>query len=265
MFKRFGTKLASIVVVLLLLSFGFLSGEETQKGNVLGFLYDHDGTTPVEGASVKIKNVATGTIYESTASDAYGVFRIEGIESGVYVYGVKTELGEFNSNGIIGLRMAANETAKMAISITPFSTKELSDLKEGLEANSTEGEILVGRILDFNPESQFAEVYVLQEAFSVKDKIRALGIETDFYQDVGILEIEGNTAKTVTAGETAMVKMNESVGAGDFVYLVAERGFSALALIPVGAAALIGGSAAVVSVKKADVNDEVEAVSRFKK
>jgi hypothetical protein len=245
-----------------------ISGAEISKGDVLGFVYAEDGTTPVVGAVVKARNISTGSIYESSASDTYGVFKITDIESGVYVYGVKTTDGEFNSEGMIGLSVNEKSTAKMAISLLPFTEEALSELKAGIEANNIDGENLIGRIIDFDPETQLAAVYILQHGLSQKDRIHTLGVETDFYQNVNMLKLNGEPKKNVEIGETASVKMNENAMQGDFVYLVAEKAFAALALVPIGAAVLIGGTASVVKVKKSDVNDvkdQAVPVSAYKK
>lgn len=34
---------------------GSKNGEAVRKGNLIGFVYDKDGTTPLEGAIVKLK------------------------------------------------------------------------------------------------------------------------------------------------------------------------------------------------------------------
>jgi len=244
------------------------SAAEVSKGNVLGFIYAQDGTTPVSGAIVKARNISTGAVYESNASDTHGVFKLSDVESGLYVYGVKTPEGDFNSEGIIGLNVSESSTAKMAISLAPYTEKALADLKEGIEANNIEGENLVGRILDYNPETLMAEIFVLQHGIAQKDRIHALGVETDFYQDVKMLEVNGKAAKSVAVGESAKIALSKNAMQGDFVYLVASRGIGAIALIPVGTALLVGGSAAVIKVNKGeatDTKDEPDAVSPYKK
>lgn len=241
------------------------AGAEVSKGNVLGFIYAEDGTTPVAGAVVKARNVSTGTIYESTTTDIYGVFKIQGIESGVYVYGVKTENGEFNSDGLIGVNVDGNDTAKMAITLTPFEKKVRSDIEAGLEANSIEGETLIGRILDYDSESRLAEVYILQGMLAQKDKIHALGVETDFYQNVRSLLVGNNNVKSTAAGETAKLQLENEANVGDFVYVVAKKGFALLSVVPIGVAALVGTSAAVKKVDNSSVKDQETAASPYKK
>ena len=95
-----------------------LKSENVAKGNIVGFVYDMDGTTPLEGAVVKVKNISTDVVYESTKSDILGIFKIKGLENGIYLYGVMTPNGDFNSDGLVGIRIQGNETAKMSISLT---------------------------------------------------------------------------------------------------------------------------------------------------
>src|SRR4030042_3554867 len=84
------------------------------KGNVIGFLYAKDGTTPLEGAVVKFKNLTSGSMFISSKSDGHGIFRLEGIESGMYTYGVVTEPGDFNAASLLGLKVGGNETATLS-------------------------------------------------------------------------------------------------------------------------------------------------------
>lgn len=262
---NFGGFILGIGLVLLICFPSQISGAEASKGNILGFIYAEDGTTPVSGAVVKARNISTGSVYESSVSDLNGVFKIQEIESGVYVYGVRTEAGEFNSDGMIGVSVGDNETAKMAITITPFEMKIKEDIEAGLEANSIEGETLVGRIIDYDPENGLAEVYILQGMLSQKDKVHALGVETDFYQKVKNLSIGEDHVKSTAVGEIAKVKLENRASTGDFLYVVAERGFALLAVVPVGVAALVGTSAAVIKVDNSSIKDVEKAASPYKK
>ncbi|TET70666.1 MAG: carboxypeptidase regulatory-like domain-containing protein [Candidatus Aminicenantes bacterium] len=111
--------------VFFLLIFSFLmfysphliNGKALGKGNLIGFVYDKDGTTPLEGAIVKLKNVSTSSIYESGKADKLGVFKIEGIDEGLYVVGISSKEGSFNVENFIGIK--ANETAKVSFSLEP--------------------------------------------------------------------------------------------------------------------------------------------------
>jgi len=89
-----------------------LKGQVPAKGNLLGFVYGQDGTTPLPGAVVMVKNISSGRVYESSASDGLGIFKVQGLETGLYALGVTSPKGSFNSPDLIGV--AANETSKIA-------------------------------------------------------------------------------------------------------------------------------------------------------
>lgn len=116
--------------VFLLLIFSFLmfylphliNGKAVGKGNLIGFVYDKDGTTPLEGAIVKLKNVSTGSIYESSKTSKLGVFKLEGIDEGLYVTGISSKEGYFNVESFIGIK--ANETAKVSFALKPQAKGE---------------------------------------------------------------------------------------------------------------------------------------------
>src|SRR4030042_5062751 len=88
----------SLIASLLLLSPLYSGAKDVPKGNIIGFLYAQDGTTPLEGAVVKFKNLTSGMGFESSKSDTYGIFKLQGIEKGMYAYGVVTPEGNFNAD-----------------------------------------------------------------------------------------------------------------------------------------------------------------------
>jgi len=127
---------SKILSILLIFSFmlfyspHFLTAKSPSNGNLIGFIYAEDGTSPVEGAVFKIKNVANGKTLESTKSDKLGIIKVEGIEEGFYIGGVTTDSGNYNLGNIIGIK--ADTTAKVSISLK-------SPAKEGYN-KSTLGE-----------------------------------------------------------------------------------------------------------------------------
>ena len=104
-----------------------LGAQNPGKGNLIGFVFARDGTTPVEGAVVKLKNVSTGTVYESSKSDKFGILKTEGIEEGLYIAGISTQAGDFNVVNLIGVK--ANETAKVSFALKPQEAEEEKGLK----------------------------------------------------------------------------------------------------------------------------------------
>jgi len=151
MIKSGKSNLILISVMVLLLCFPAFLRSESAKGNIIGFVYGQDGTTPLEGAVVKVKNIATGTVYESSKSDTNGVFTIVGIESGVYLYGVLTPQGEFNSENYFGLRVSEGETAKLSIALTPYEQKVAAAIQAVYSEQAESGEALVGTVIDYSP------------------------------------------------------------------------------------------------------------------
>ena len=127
--------------VFFLLIFSFLmfyspyliNGKALAKGNLIGFVYDKDGTTPLEGAIVKLKNVSTSSIYESSKADKLGVFKIEGIDEGLYVVGISSKEGSFNVENFIGIK--ANETAKVSFSLEPQAQGEKANMPKMKKGN----------------------------------------------------------------------------------------------------------------------------------
>lgn len=97
-------------------------GTGAAKGNLIGFIYAKDGVTPVKEAVVKLKNILTGKVYESSPSDELGVFKFKDVEEGLYVAGVATQEGHYNMEKLIGIR--ANKTEKVALALAPFDQEK---------------------------------------------------------------------------------------------------------------------------------------------
>lgn len=232
--------------LLIFCSTSFLRSEDVPKGNILGFIYGEDGTTPLEGAVVEFKNISTGAVYESSKSDGLGVFKIEGVEKGLYIYGVKTAQGDFNSDGPIGVRIRENETAKLSISLTPYEEEVASAIKEVYKEQEIAGKALVGRAVNYNPDTRIAEIVIMKGLLQMDDKIYAKGEITDFYQDVIFLEFEGSFVKDIFAGQSASLAVKNKVEIGDLIYKVARSGILPLFSSPSGNASVIAGSSGIV-------------------
>lgn len=242
--KKFGF-IAVAFAFLLFYSPYILNSEEEAKGNIIGFVYEKEGTGPLEGAVVKIKNISTGVIYESSKSDRYGVFKIMGLENGVYICGVATSEGNFNLDGLVGVGIRNNETAKMSISLAPYEQQVASTIDEVYEDQAKKGEALIGRVVDYNLEEKLAEVFIIKGVLAVKNKIHIKGEITDFYQKLKLLKLNGSSVKKLIAGQTGSLGMTKSVEKGDLVYLVCKKGFLPFFLTPLGSAILIGGTSLI--------------------
>jgi hypothetical protein len=224
----------------------FLRGEEVSKGSILGFVYDEDGTTPLEGAVVEFRNISTGAVYTSSKSDDVGVFKIEGVERGLYIYGVRTAQGSFNSDGTIGVIIHGNETAKLSISLTPYEKKVASAIREVYEEQRIKGKSLVGRVVNYSPDARIAEVSIMKGVLRLEDRIQAKGENTDFYQDGNLFEVKGSFVKNLFAGQRAFLAVKNRVEIGDLIYTVAKSGILPLFSNPSGNASVITGNSQIV-------------------
>jgi hypothetical protein len=220
---------------------------DIEKGSVLGFVYEKDGTTPIQGAVVKLKNVRSREIYESTPSDSQGNFLIEQMESGVYIYGVTASEGDYNCNGMIGVRIDGNEPAKMSLALNRYADKENNEEKNPNE--NTAGEYLVGEVLSYNPKTQRAEVRILRGVLEKNDRVHVLGKaegemkETDFHQKVDNLNLNGSKVKRLFVEQIGYFKTKNPVKEGDLVYLAENQsGLLGFLVAPCGWAALLGAA-----------------------
>jgi len=244
-FKLKATLGVLLSLFLFSISQSLTAGDGTPKGNIIGFLYGKDGTTPLEGAIVKFKNLTSGMVFESSKSDSYGIFKLQGIEKGMYAYGVVTPEGNFNADSLVGLKIGENETAKLSIAVDPYEkevAEAVSEVNQDLEKN---GEALVGMIADFNQSTRMADVQVVKGVLKVNDRIHAKGKSTNFYQDIDTLMLGYANTKRVLKGQTGTIKLEQNAQAGDMVYVVPDKKLFPLFLVPLGVAAVIGGSEAV--------------------
>jgi hypothetical protein len=125
MFKAIKSKTVSLLLIfsfILLYSPHLINGEAVGKGNLIGFVYEKDATTPLEGAIVKLKSISSGITYESSKTDKLGVFKLEGINEGLYIAGISSKEGDFNVESFIGI--TADETAKVSFALKPQAKGE---------------------------------------------------------------------------------------------------------------------------------------------
>lgn len=253
----------SLIFALFLLSAPqVLAAQNIAKGNIMGFIYDKDGSTPFQGAVIKFKNLTSGTVYESTKSDTLGLFKVQGVETGIYSYGVVTGAGDFNADNIVGLRIADNETAKLSIALNPYDKEVASAVSEVFKDQTANGESLVGTIADFDPGTRMAQVQVVKGLLRVKDRIHAKGKSTDFYQDVNDLTAGNNTTRQIITGQTGSLKLERAANKGDLVYVIRNKKIFPFFLAPAGVAAVIAGNSAVTYgvVKIKDEGDPASAI-----
>ena len=235
-----------------------LQAQTLEKGNLLGYIFDRDGKTPVEGAVVIVKNVSSGAVYRADPTDKQGIFTIKGLSKGIYSFGVTTPAGDFNGNELIGIR--ANETEKMFVSLDPYEKQVQSAVLGVLrEQQEKEGEARVGRVVGYNPDTKEADVFIEKGLLQLDDNIRVRGGSTDFYQDVKAMKIGGAAVRRALAGQNVLVNVVQPANFGDIVYVVCKRGVVPIFWVPLGAAVASLVTLGVVKLV------EKECVSPYKK
>ena len=252
---------AAFFVFLLFFSADIIRGQDNPVGNVTGNIYAQDGSTPVEGAIIKFKNVSTGKFYASQKSDNRGTFAVEGIERGVYLYGVITPEASFDSEGLVGFRIKENETARMSIALKPYSSQESLTIEGFYNDLDVNGESYVGRVIEVDDTKKNVKVKIERGFLQVKDKIRNRGREHDFKMSIGKLESEGEDVKRVFVGKTASLQMKKEAEVDDMVFVLKKRQFLPFLAAPLGAAAVIAASGAVAYGVSIQLQEECEEVS----
>ena len=252
---------AVFLSLLLFSSIGTIQAQDNPVGIVTGFIYVQDGTTPLEGAVVKFKNISTGDFYESGKSDRRGFFKIQGVEKGVYLYGVITKDGFYNSDGLVGLNFKGNETAKLSIAVSPYSQEATQTMEEFYNDLDVNGESYVGKVVEFDAAKMTALVKVERGMVQVNDKIHNKGLRRDFKQNVKQLASEGTNVKRAYAGQIASIKMKQKADVDDMVFVVKKRMFLPWLWTPFGAAALIAFSGTAGYVTRVLLEEECEPCS----
>jgi hypothetical protein len=133
-----------------------IRAQEIERGNLIGFVYGPDNTSPIEGAVLKIRNLTTGSLYESMASDDQGRVEFENVDEGLYLVGISTSQGDFNIENLVGIK--PNKTANIAFALRPLEQEG-----QALRTNErcTKGDWYVPAVLGqcdenykWNPDSQ---------------------------------------------------------------------------------------------------------------
>lgn len=105
-----------IVFLLILIDLPtILIGEISGTGNLTVVVVAEDGSTPIEGAVLSLRNVSTQVEILSEPSDKLGEIRQDGLDPGLYLAGIKTDAANFNIEYLIGIR--ANKTAKVPVAL----------------------------------------------------------------------------------------------------------------------------------------------------
>ena len=248
---------AVCLALILMLSPTAADTQTLAKSKLLGFVFEGDGSTPVEGAVVFIKNVSTGAVHESTISDPLGIFKAEGLEPGIYALGVSSERGRYNSQDFFGVK--PGETAKISIALSPYESEATAAAAAAvIREQRDKDEAFIGRVSRYLPETREVEIDVEVGLLQSEDRLRIKGDVTDFLMDVRGLRAFGAKTKRVLSGQTARLEATKPCVPGDFVYVLCRRGIPPFFLAPLGVAAIVAGSIPLSAIYKE------EPVSPFK-
>jgi len=218
------------------------------KGQLVGFLFDRDGSTPVAGAVVVAKNLTTGIVFESPKTDSLGVFKFAALDAGIYALGVTSALGSYNSLDFIGIR--PDETAKVSIALDPYGRDSIEAAQAVAREEKEHGESRVGKVVTYAPQTREAVVLIERGLLQAGDRVRIRGAVTNFLQDIRRLRVQGAGVKRALSGQQATIPVARPCAAGDGVYVVCKRGIPPLFLAPLGLAAVVAGGAALVTIEE---------------
>ena len=234
--KRATKTAVCLCAVIYMCVLGFAQDITQGTGNLVGFIYYKDGVTPIVGAFVKVKDVSTDLVSESTKSDSNGMFTIENLNTGVYSLGVVTSQGDFNLEELIGIK--GGETTKVSFSLTPYGTEEAVAVQEiyrnVYQEEEIKGEVLVGRVLSYDPINGTAEIFIIKGYIKLRDRIHVRGERSHFYQNIEDLVFGGQRVEKIFAGNNVTMTMRYLVEVGDLVYLVCKKGVVPFFLTPLG-------------------------------
>jgi len=238
--------LGSALALILVLFPSTLRCQQPGKGNLIGFVYAQDGSTPVEGAVIVVKNLTTGAVVESPKSDALGVFKFQALGAGLYALGVKSDKGSFNSQDFFGVM--ADKTSKISIALNVYDPATASAAAAVIKEQRDKGEAYVGKVVKYTPETKEAEVLVEIGLIQTEDRLHVKGQVTDFYMDTRMLKAYGTKVKRVLSGYNGHFRAPKPCEPGDFVYIVCKRGVPPFFLAPLGIAAIVAGAVPLVAI-----------------
>jgi len=96
---------------------GEVAWAKEQGGTLVGFVYAQDMKTPVAGAVVKVRNITNQKEFVSSATDANGMYKVDGVDEGRYILGVTATQGDFNFDYVMLLK--GGEIAKLSVALVP--------------------------------------------------------------------------------------------------------------------------------------------------
>lgn len=236
---------------------------ENAKGTVIGTIFESDGATPVSGAVVRFENTASGVIFQSSPTDSRGHFQIESMETGVYLYGINSDSGGYYSDGLIGVRAEDDKPARMTLALNRFNEREKI---EKMMAAERPGENLIGEIVNFVPKTKLTEIRIIRGVLKKDDRIHVVGMDTDFYQKVANINVNGTKATRIFVNQKGSIKAKKEAKSGDLVYLAQDKagGFWSFFSGPAGIATLVASTATIGYVAGSTNSDKGPEASAFR-
>lgn len=83
-------------------------------------------------------------------------------------------------------------------------------------------DIQIGKVTHFYDKLGVAIVEVKNQPLKVGDRVKISGHDSEFFQEVSSLQVEHEKVTEVPVGETAGMKVDQPVKAGDMVYLTSK-------------------------------------------
>jgi hypothetical protein len=116
--------------------FGFLAFSlsifaKPSSGNLMGFVYGKDGKSPRHGAVVLLKGADTEQVYQSEPTGKTGNYRIENIDVGTYIVGLKINEDTFNVDGYVEVAGGKTDTLSLALGSPPALGGAQLDERQG--------------------------------------------------------------------------------------------------------------------------------------
>ncbi len=272
--KKASVFVISLALLVLGLPNALESGNDV-RGSLTGYLFEQDGTAPVQGAVVKLRNVSTEEVFESTVSDSSGVFTVSGLASGYYDYVVSNSEGNFVGVRIFGFKATEDEKETISITLKSFNKEKKAVPKEFPPPQPIKDATYIGRVMSFDQKTDRAEVFIEEGMLRRKDLVRILGEKTNFDMKVNTLYSEKDKVDYLSEGDTGYMEVKNAVMEGDALYLSKDKGLLPMLLIFAASAASSAGTVVVGAAETAagtkgivfdipDLKEECEATSPFK-
>jgi hypothetical protein len=217
-------RIAVFIAAFFIFSFMLFSVDnEPVTGNLVGHIYGQDGSTPLEGASLALRNVSTGKVYMSPKSGLDGTVLLEEVEKGFYKIGIITDDGGFYTKDLIGLNIKGESTETISVSISPYSQQEGSAVRDIYEDLYGADEALIGHVLKYFPETGMAQVELIKGMIKKDAVVYFRGLTYNFRQEVKTIILDGKEVDEAYKGDIILVNVKMPTEIGDLVFICDKK------------------------------------------